>query len=142
MPYRVQLDGSIEADTPEEAMELAALLDRKKHGKRPNSGNGVKPATAPKTRTRRRGKAKTRAAANGRTRRPRAATEHGVKLGQVWQAPKWGRSGGRVIQVDKLLKDGVMPKILKEGTGIKRKGSVKKISYSHLVKRYKLVKDV
>jgi len=141
MPYRVQTNGTIEADTPEEAVELAALLARKKYGTRPNSGNGAESTAAPKTRTRRRGGAKTRTAA-GNGRRPTGAARSGVKLGQVWEMRKGGRSGGRVVQIEKLLIDGVLPKILKDGKGIKRKGSVKKISYNHLKNCYKLIKDV
>ena len=141
MPYRVNTNGTIETDTAEEAVELAALLDRKKHGTRPNATNGSGSAEAKQNGTRRRGKAKTRTAANN-GRRPRVAKSRGVKLGQVWEMRKGGRSGGRVIQIEKLLLDSVLPKILKDGKGIKRKGSVKKISYNHLKNCYKLIKDV
>lgn len=141
MSYRVRQDGTIETDTPEEALELAALLDRKKHGRRPNAGNGGEPAPAAKTRTRRRGKAKTRAAAqNGR--RPALAAQHGVRLGQVWRKKAGGKSAGREIQIAELHKDGILPKILKDAPGIKKRGSVKKISYKHLTEVYRLIKDV
>ena len=137
MPYRVNPNGTIEADTPEEAVELAALLARKKHGKRPNAANGSEPAEGKRNGGRRRGTAKTRTAAG--KRQPR----HGVKLGQVYEMKNWGgRSSGRVIQIEKILMDGVMPKILKDGKGIKKKGSAKKISFKHLKLRYRLIKDV
>jgi hypothetical protein len=137
MPYRVNPNGTIEADTPEEAVELAALLARKKHGKRPNAANGSEPAEGKKSGGRRRGTAKTRHKA--KQRQPR----HGVKLGQVYEMKNWGgRSGGRVIQVEKILLDGVVPKILKDGKGIKRKSSAKKIGFKHLKLRYRLIKDV
>jgi hypothetical protein len=141
MTYRVNTNGTIETDTAEEALELAALLDRKKYGKRPNADSGVKPVTGTKTRTRRRGKAKTRTAAGGK-RRPSKAVEYQVQLGQVWEKHKGGSSTGRVIQIDKLLQDGVIPKIVKDGPDIKRKGIVKKISYVVLRNAYKLIKDV
>lgn len=141
MPYRVRQDGTIETDTPEEAVELAALLDRKKHGRRPNAGNGDEPVTGTKTRTRRRSAPKTRTAAkNGR--RPQGAVDHGVRLGQVYQKHKGGNSAGRVIQIEKLLKDGVIPKIVKDAPGVKRKGVVKKLSYTVLRNAYRLIKDV
>jgi hypothetical protein len=141
MPYRVNPDGTIETDTAEEALNLAALLDRKKHGRRPNAGNGGEPAAAPKTRTRRRGTPKTRTAANN-GRRPAGAVEYGIKLGQVWEKRAGGKSAGRQIQVAQLLKDGIMPKVLKDAPGLKKSSSVKKISYKHLRDVYKLVKDV
>ena len=141
MSYRVRQDGMIETDTPEEAVELAALLDRKKHGKRPNADKPAAARTGTKTRTRRRGKAKTRAAAqNGR--RPQGAVDNGIRLGQVWMKGGSSPSGGRTIQVDRLLRDGIVPKVLKDGAGVKRRSTVKQISYRQLRKVYKLIKDV
>jgi hypothetical protein len=138
MPYRVRPDGSIETDTAEEALTLAALLDRKKHGNWARRGNGEPAATGKKTSTRRRGKPKTRAAAqNGR--RPSEAVKHGVKLGQVYQ--KHG-TDGRVIQIEKLETKTIVPKIVKDSKGTKRKGVAKRISYATLRATYKLVKDV
>ena len=142
MPYRVKQDGTIETDTPTEALELAALLDRKKHGRRPNATDeGAEAATGTKQRTRHRSAPKTRTAAkNGR--RPNEAVQYGVKLGQVWKKHKGGGSAGRVIQIDQLLKDGVVPKILKDAPGTKRRGVAKKISYKTLRNAYKLIKDI
>ena len=141
MPYRVQQDGTIETDTPEEAVELSALLDRKKHGKRLDSDNGHEPVAAPKTSTRRRGKSKTRAAAqNGR--RPQAAVDNGVRLGQVYQKHKGGNSGSRVIQIDKLLKDGIIPKVIKKAPDTTRSSITRKVSYTVLRRAYRLIKDV
>lgn len=140
MPYRVNKDGTIETDTPEEALELAKLLDRKKHGSWAH-GDDAGATQGTKRSTRRRSAPKTRTAAkNGR--RPNDAVKHGVKLGQVWEKHKGGTSAGRVIQVDQLLKDGIMPKIVKDGPKVKSKGSVKKISYRTLRNAYRLVKDV
>jgi hypothetical protein len=139
MPYRVKQDGTIETDTPEEAVALAALLDRKKYGRRPNAaGNGLEPVELKKNGTRRRGKPKTR----GRVRRPSGAVDNGVKLGQIYRRHTGGTSAGREIQVAELLSDGIMPRILKEAPGTKRKSVVKKISYHQLRRAYKLIKDV
>jgi hypothetical protein len=139
MPYRVKQDGTIEADTPEEALELARLLDRKKHGNWARRGDET-PAEPKKSSTRRRSAPKTRTAAkNGR--RPDKAVQYDVKLGQVYEKQS-GKSANRVIQIDQLLKDGVMPKIVKDAPGITRKGVPKKLSYHVLHSAYRLIKDV
>ena len=159
MPYRVNKNGTIETDTPEAALELAALFDRKKHGTRPNHdtlasrertrdrmvaatfGVTEAPASGKKSSTRRRSAPKTRAAAkNGR--RPQLAVQYGIRIGQVWCKRSGGKSAGREIQVAQLLKEGIVPKILKDAPDLKGKGSVKKISYKQLHNVYKLIKDV
>jgi hypothetical protein len=141
MPYRVRPDGTIEADTPEEAVALAALLARKTRGnqeKRGPRGDQGEPGEGKKNGTRRRGEPKTR----GRTRRPSAAVKHGVKVGQVYKKHQGGTSGGRVIQIDQLFQAGVMPKIIEQAPGTTRKGVAKKLSYTTLRNAYKLIKDV
>ncbi len=141
MPYRVKQDGTIEMDTPQEALELASLLDRKKHGRRPNTNNEGVTANAPKESSRRHSAPKTRTAAkNGR--RPKGAVDHGVRLGQIYEKHKGGNSAGRVIQIAELLKDGIIPKIVKDAEGIKRKGACRKLSYTVLTNAYRLIKDV
>ncbi len=72
-----------------------------------------------------------------RHRRPRAASESGVSIGQKWEGRSYTQAKGRVIEIVALGKDKVTPKVLKSPS---KRSVAKGISYGMLTKAYSLVK--
>jgi len=72
-----------------------------------------------------------------RKRRPSAAADAGVSVGQRWSAKPYTGQAGRVIEIAELGKDKAVPTVVK---GIGTRSVAKPISYSMLVKCYDLVK--
>ncbi len=70
-------------------------------------------------------------------KRPSAAEENGVKVGQRWKAKSYSASAGRVIEIMNLGKDKVLPKVINSNG---KRGVAKPISYAMLSKAYELVK--
>lgn len=71
-----------------------------------------------------------------RPRRPRAASESGVSIGQKWEGRSYTQAKGRVIEIVALGKDKVTPKVLKSPS---KRAVAKGISYGMLTKAYSLV---
>lgn len=71
-----------------------------------------------------------------RARRPRAASEHGVSVGQKWEGRSYTQAKGRVIEIVALGKEKATPKILKSTSD---RPVAKGISYGMLTKAYRLV---
>jgi hypothetical protein len=140
MPYRITTSGILETDTAEEALAFLTLC-----AKTGTPVLGAQLAAKPKRVYKRRqappaqpGEADTTV----RTARPTLATEHGVKIGQVWRK-RWDKNKNyRTIQISQLRADGIVPTVLKSGGTSSRKGGAKFMSYSHMAENYVLVKDV
>ncbi len=71
-----------------------------------------------------------------RKRRPSAAAEAGVSVGQRWSAKSYTGQAGRVIEIASLGKEKAVPTVVK---GVGGRSVAKPISYAMLIKRYDLV---
>ncbi len=71
-----------------------------------------------------------------RKRRPGAATERGVEVGQRWEGKTYTQAKGRIIEIVSLGKDKVIPKVVKSPSA---RSVAKPISYEMLTKAYSKV---
>lgn len=71
-----------------------------------------------------------------RKRRPSAASERGIEVGQRWEGRSYTGAKGRVIEIVTLGKDKVIPKVIKSPSA---RSVAKPISYDMLTKSYSKV---
>jgi hypothetical protein len=69
--------------------------------------------------------------------RPAMAAESGVKIGQKWEAKPSTSFPGRVIRIENLGKEKILPKVI-DSKG--KRAVAKPISYDMLTKNYALIK--
>jgi len=134
--YRIRPDGSIETESAEEALKLTRLMADQ-------STTPVEAAAilSVHAKTKRKPKSPTFPPHEGGgslighfpvNSRPKTAVNLSVDVGQIWES----YGDGRVVQIEQLFEDGVMPRILKMAKGAKR-AMRRKIAYHVLLSSYK-----